>query len=399
MKVSQSMFYFMVFAFISMLSCQRTTPTSSKEKILTDQKSAPSSDVLTSQVPNLKTTIDKKVYSQPQQQRENPYLSRKKSEENFIKNHRIDDVTVPIHLTGAFAWSSEKVQFESFRPPLYIKEFYPGVISYTKWVKQNPESENFSTENDQLEFYDEGGKLLKTFHVDESNPFLKLYPGIVNNFYNAEGKLIDKNEEPSRKEVHFRNSTNSVYIDEQTGFSQIIYTLYNSNKNGNVIDFRTTLILLDTLGNEVNRLSDKELFINDTYITPDGKFLAICTGGMVDINNFGNAMNGHREYGIQIFNLKNMSLIYQNSGQYSDGVSHWKGSANWIYFRLKNGEDDEIYDGHWYIIDPVKEEEYYRLFTDEELQDILLKHRNKVWKHKDYGQNILNAFDFKISTF
>lgn len=330
-----------------------------------------------------------------------PYLLGRNTKENFIKTYKIDAFEVPIHLTGAFAWSSEKAQREiykeGYRPPLYIRELYPGIIYYSKWMQHNPESKNVSTEFDKLEYYDEHGNLLKTYDVDAQNPYLKKYPDLVNNFYNAEGNVVDENSDPESKEIHFRSSTNSVFVDENTGFTQIDYMLYNSNKHGNVINFITTFIVLDTLGNEINRLVDKELYINDTYVTPDGKFLALCTGGMVNINNFGDDMNGHRDMGILIYDLADMSLIYENGGRYSDGVSGGWDNSEWIRFRLKNDSEEEI-KGDIYFIDPVNKVEYKKTFSYTEW-NILRTKTYKEWKGKNLKNEVLKAFSFQKREF
>ena len=332
---------------------------------------------------------------------DNPYRLKKNTEANFIKRHKIDAFEVPIHLTGAFAWSSEQIQKtiykEGNRSPLLIKELYPGVLYYSKWVQHHPSSKNRSRETDKLEYYDEKGQLLKTYAVDDNNPYFQKYPDLVNHFYNAEGGMIATDDKNADRKIHFKNSTTSVHVDENTGFTQVKYTLYNSNKEGRVIDFITTFLVIDTLGNEVNRLADEELHINDTYVTPDGRFLALCTGGMENMNGSGEEMNGHQLYGIRIYDLAEMELIYKNKGKYSDGVSGGWDSQNWVKFRLKN-DSDETNRGEFHFVNPSERVEYYRVFTYEEWGRVTRK-ANTEWKHKNLQQQVFKSFDFNVKKF
>ena len=332
---------------------------------------------------------------------DNPYRLKKNTEANFIKRHKIDAFEVPIHLTGAFAWSSEQIQKtiykEGNRSPLLIKELYPGVLYYSKWVQHHPSSKNRSRETDKLEYYDEKGQLLKTYAVDDNNPYLQKYPDLVNHFYNAEGGMVATDDKNADRKIHFKNSTTSVHVDENTGFTQVKYTLYNSNKEGRVIDFITTFLVIDTLGNEVNRLADEELHINDTYVTPDGRFLALCTGGMEDMNGSGEEMNGHQLYGIRIYDLEGMELIYENIGKYSDGVSYGWDKKEMIFFRLKN-DTNEKNQGYIFLVDPLQRIEYKRLFTNKEWKIISSK-AYKEWKHKSLQQQVFNFFDFNVKKF
>ena len=334
---------------------------------------------------------------------DNPYRLKKNTEANFIKRHKIDAFEVPIHLTGAFAWSSEQIQKtiykEGNRSPLLIKELYPGVLYYSKWVQHHPSSKNRSRETDKLEYYDEKGQLLKTYAVDDNNPYLQKYPDLVNHFYNAEGGMVATDDKNADRKIHFKNSTTSVHVDENTGFTQVKYTLYNSNEEGSVIDFITTFLVIDTLGNEVNRLADEELHINDTYVTPDGRFLALCTGGMEDMNGSGEEMNGHQLYGIRIYDLEGMELIYNKRKlKYINGVSGFEYGDKYIYYRSNEGEDSNIYFGYYHFIDPYERVEYSRLFTIEEdniIYESSLRKRNR----REQANTILTSYSFTKRAF
>jgi hypothetical protein len=329
------------------------------------------------------------------------YGSGHKTAANLIRTDTIEGFPVDIHLTGSFAWSSETQQRELYngpnqRPRLFIRELYPGVIFYTRWEALNPESGNVDTVNDKIEYYDEFGQLIKTISIDDKNPYLSQFPNMINNFYNAEGSMGEDDVPEDIEAIHFRNSTNSVHINEDVGFAELIYTLYNSNEDGNIISFETTFIVLDSIGDEVNRIVENGLYVNDTHITPDGRFLAICTDGMVDINDFGNDMGGHADMGIRIYELKSMNLIYENRGRYSDGVAAID-ESNWIFFRLKN-DNDETTEGDIYLVDPVNKIEYKRSFTYDEWRSVTAKWYRE-WKGTDQKHQLLEAYDFAERRF
>lgn len=317
----------------------------------------------------------KNIDTIPKQQK-----SETDSRKIFIKKHKIADFEVDIYLTGSFGWSSEKLQREiykeGYRSPLFIKELYPGIMYYNKWVQLDSESNNVSTEFDKLEYYDEQGILLNTFKSGDYNPYLEKDLSSIN-----------------------YTSTLDILVDENTGFTSVIYTLDRSDKDSYVIGFQTILIVIDTLGKEINRLEDKELFVSDSYVTPDSKFLAICSGGLDDYGSFKHdSLDRYRDYEIKIYDFQNMSLIYEKTCKYTDGVTYWDGTENWIYFRAKNDEDENIYDGHWYIIDPSNRREYHRLFTKDDRKKIL-KLKKKIWKYKNYGHNVFSTFKFQKREF
>ena len=329
------------------------------------------------------------------------FLSGKKTAANFIKADTLEGFAVDIHLTGSFAWSSEAQQRALYgdqlrHSTLHVDERYPGIIRYTRWERLNEETGNVMNVNDKVEYYDENGQLLKTIHVDELNPYLAEFPDLINNFYNSEGGIVEAGAPAEAMTIDYRNSTNSVIIDEKAGLTVLIYTLYHSNAIGDVIDFQTTIIALDSLGNEVSRLAEPELYIHDTHITPDGRFLALCTDGMVDINDMGNDMRGHADMGVRIYEIEPMNLIYENRGRYSDGVAAID-ESNWIFFRLKNDFDEEI-EGDIYLINPVNRIEYKRSFTYDEWRSVTAKWYRE-WKGTNQKYQLLEAYDFAESRF
>ena len=168
------------------------------------------------------------------------------------------------------------------------------------------------------------GGLEKAFDVNINNPYNRLSNTQEkekrwgNNVYSTKGSILSK-VLPNFKPDNYKNkktgdvfvdkllSTSYIYYSEDKNYHVAVYQLKAIASYG-VIAVASTIDIIDSTGNVINRIKDTDVNVNEIGITTDGKYLFYTYG-------LGNEDGTFINYGFRIYKLKDNSIVVDKKGK------------------------------------------------------------------------------------
>jgi hypothetical protein len=187
-----------------------------------------------------------------------------------------------------------------------IIEEKEGIVSIQKRMHDKPEY--FPLLDMQIEFYDRKNKLINSFNINKSNPFLKDKSKKVLEYqYPPPDDRSDKNSTPGfnwKKHVKKYYAYNRFNVQEN-GYVIVDYNLYAMDQNERILQSISTLVILDSTGKEYTRFNEIENMVHHYFMTADGKHLLINGGGIL-----GEGFQRLEKSFIKIYETNSKKIIY-----------------------------------------------------------------------------------------
>ncbi len=200
-----------------------------------------------------------------------------------------------------------------------IMEESRGIVSVQKRMRGKPSY--FPLLDQKIEFYNHNNKLINTFSLNNSNPFLK----------DKSKKVIEHRFPPpddrsaflSGQDLKWKNHVHKYYSYnrfnvQENGYVIVEYILYAIDANEGILKSISTLVVLDSTGKEYCRFNELESMFHYYWIVSGGKYLMVNGGGIL-----GEGFQRLEQSFLKIYDVRSKKWIYEelleNDGDdYSD---------------------------------------------------------------------------------
>lgn len=178
----------------------------------------------------------------------------------------------------------------------------------------------------KIKFIDTKTNQEKIYNLIEENPYRQFhYPSLRNNesghkIYNL-GGYVDKENYFSKTStpIHHVEIMSSL-SKEHDLFTAICYNLISYDLNGEIIGIKSSIVILDSIGDSVAQLSHINIDARQPVVSPNGKYIAFICGGQLDIDGFQIYPEAVRLYEICSEKLLYEELAEKNESFYSPVV-------------------------------------------------------------------------------
>ena len=303
---------------------------------------------------------------------------------------------IELKLDGRYTWRDPN---ETNHALNFVEEVYPGVVHFRKYFEQRLLDE-YSEEtiqvkfpvNDKIEFFDENNNLIKTFLVDQNNPYLNPQNGItirehyINEEFAEYSPPADKSELEKVTEYHLKTS-----IEFNSGFSKINYWVDLVKDQRKILGKKTTLVILDTLGNEIFN-HEFDGFASPPAITKNKKYVIFA---QFPIESLADADIITKTDGFEIWDTEANTRIYKEE---NDNPDRWISlpfidDHGKILVQKYTYPNSKILGEHVVLFDSENKVLYRRDFSVEQWREISL---NWYKKYKSFA-GLINSFEFETS--
>ena len=221
---------------------------------------------------------------------------------------------VKLKLDGKLHWI-DNIQGDYH--PLEVKEVYPGVVYFDKYY---PPSDTLypNRVKDRIEFFDKSYNLIKTFIIDDNNPFLRATDDVKVEQYVFN---IGENYIVGRADSNVQNiiTRHLVYskIEYQNTFSKLLFSRLLVTDNNEILGEDSYFTILNKEGEILFSKMFPKLKTSFPKITRDGRFILF---SILPIETVSNAGIKHQTEGFQIWDIENDRLVYK---EWNDDPNMW----------------------------------------------------------------------------
>ena len=275
---------------------------------------------------------------------------------------------------------------------LRVKEIYPHVIEFQsmfsekRWDDHEKEYYNFEVAiPKEIQFFDKDYKYIRSFAIRENNPFLKdTVPNakITEYFYNIAEyyTYLPKSEQRGTEKI----SDQWVYanIDQNENLPIVVtYHALYSTKQHFITGGNYQYVLLDSIGNIINKLNTSYQQLSGAAFSPDGKYALI---GFTQGETTMNAGIKSEPEGFELWDLDKNQLLHR---EINDDPNMWISQPSYFnnsHFRIRYTYPNSKQIGNMtYLFDLNNKTIFYRVFSTEEQTDISI---NWFKKYKNYAK-------------